>query len=156
MSKPNGAAEIIGQFSKLANLEPAIARRLESDYIGLTENVQRYIRELAITFYIVVKSFIGENQWKGIQWIEPPETEEKQDQIVSLYYVDLLRVETRRMARRDEAEKYYEALKQVIPTPPIPPRLSSPLARDAARTFHRGTRRERDVARPLLRAIWKR
>lgn len=61
------SCETIEQFSKLANLEPAMARHLESDYIGHTENVQRYIRELAITFYNVVKSFIEENQWKDIQ-----------------------------------------------------------------------------------------
>jgi len=35
------SCETIEQFSKLANLEPAMARHLESDYIGHTENVQR-------------------------------------------------------------------------------------------------------------------
>lgn len=96
------SCETVEQFSKLANLDPVIARHLESDYIGLTEDVQRYIRELAMTFYIVVKGIVEEKRLKSIQWIEPPETEEKQDQIVSLYYVDLLRVETRCMARRDK------------------------------------------------------
>lgn len=146
--------ETIEQFIKLANLDPFHANCLDIGHRAFpVTDVHKYIWRQAKNFCFSVKCLIQDEKYEGIQWIEPPETAEKQDLIVFLY-VDLLRVDSPSFLNSEQAQRYYGVLKQIIPETPPPPRLSSHLAREIARTFHRGSRGGRDIARPLLRAIW--